>query len=35
MPAVLIEYGFMDDPGLEEAAQMIDPKVQKAFAVAV
>ncbi|MRG27132.1 N-acetylmuramoyl-L-alanine amidase family protein [Laceyella tengchongensis] len=34
MPAVLIEYGFMDDPGLEEAAQMIDPKVQKAFAVA-
>lgn len=35
MPAVLIEFGFMDDPGLEEAAQMIDPKVQKAFAVAV
>ncbi|MFC7441670.1 N-acetylmuramoyl-L-alanine amidase family protein [Laceyella putida] len=34
MPAVLIEYGFMDDPGLEEAAQMIDPQVQKAFAVA-
>lgn len=34
MPAVLIEYGFMDDPGLDEAAQMIDPKVQKAFAVA-
>lgn len=35
MPAVLIEFGFMDDPKLEEAAQMIDPKVQKAFAVAV
>ncbi|MBH8601197.1 N-acetylmuramoyl-L-alanine amidase [Thermoactinomyces sp. CICC 23799] len=34
MPAVLIEYGFMDDPGLDEAAQMIDPKVQKAFAIA-
>ncbi|MFC7443393.1 N-acetylmuramoyl-L-alanine amidase family protein [Laceyella putida] len=34
MPAVLIEYGFMDDPGLVEARQMIDPKVQKAFAVA-
>jgi N-acetylmuramoyl-L-alanine amidase len=34
MPAVLVEYGFMDDPGLDEAAQMIDPKVQKAFAVA-
>ncbi|MCF6135208.1 N-acetylmuramoyl-L-alanine amidase [Thermoactinomyces vulgaris] len=34
MPAVLIEYGFMDDPGLDEAAQMIDPKVQKDFAVA-
>lgn len=34
MPAVLIEFGFMDDPKLEEAAQMIDPKVQKAFAVA-
>ncbi|WP_124727582.1 N-acetylmuramoyl-L-alanine amidase family protein [Staphylospora marina] len=34
MPAVLIEFGFMDDPGLSEAAQMLDPKVQKAFAVA-
>jgi N-acetylmuramoyl-L-alanine amidase len=34
MPAVLIEYGFMDDPGLIEARQMIDPNVQKAFAVA-
>lgn len=34
MPAVLVEYGFMDDPGLEEAAQMVDPKVQRAFAVA-
>jgi len=34
MPAVLIEYGFMDDPGLDEAAQMLDPKVQKDFAVA-
>ncbi|MFD1423468.1 N-acetylmuramoyl-L-alanine amidase family protein [Laceyella sediminis] len=33
MPAVLVEYGFMDDPGLEEAAHMVDPKVQKAFAV--
>lgn len=35
MPAVLIEFGFMDDPELEEAAQMVDPTVQKAFAVAV
>lgn len=35
MPAVLIEFGFMDDPGLEEAVQMVDPKVQKAFAIAV
>jgi N-acetylmuramoyl-L-alanine amidase len=34
MPAVLVEYGFRDDPGLEEAAQMINPQVQKAFAVA-
>lgn len=34
MPAVLIEYGFMDDPGLEEAAQMIELRVQKAFAAA-
>ncbi|MFC7443042.1 N-acetylmuramoyl-L-alanine amidase family protein [Laceyella putida] len=34
MPAVLVEYGFMDDPGLEEAVQMVDPEVQKAFAVA-
>jgi N-acetylmuramoyl-L-alanine amidase len=34
MPAVLVEYGFMDDPGLEEAAQMVDHQVQKAFAVA-
>lgn len=34
MPAVLIEYGFMDDPGLVEARQMIDPNVHKAFAVA-
>lgn len=26
MPAALVEYGFMDDPGLEEARLMIDPK---------
>ncbi|WP_044639727.1 N-acetylmuramoyl-L-alanine amidase [Risungbinella massiliensis] len=26
MPAALVEYGFMDDPGLDEARLMIDPK---------
>lgn len=34
MPAVLIEYGFMDDPDFSESIEMLDPKVQKAFAVA-
>ncbi|PRZ12375.1 N-acetylmuramoyl-L-alanine amidase [Laceyella sediminis] len=34
MPAVLIEFGFMDDPKLVEAAQMVDPQVQKRFAIA-
>jgi N-acetylmuramoyl-L-alanine amidase len=33
MPACLIEYGFMDDPGLVEARRMIDPKFQKECAV--
>ncbi|MBA4494674.1 N-acetylmuramoyl-L-alanine amidase [Paenactinomyces guangxiensis] len=33
MPAVLIEYGFMDDPRLEEAKRMIDPAFQKECAV--
>lgn len=34
MPAVLIEYGFMTDPDHSEAIEMLDPKVQKTFAVA-
>lgn len=34
MPSVLVEYGFMDDPGLEEAAQLLDPQVHKLFAIA-
>lgn len=34
MPAILIEYGFMDDPGLVEARQMLDKNIQKQFATA-
>ncbi|MDQ0418575.1 N-acetylmuramoyl-L-alanine amidase [Croceifilum oryzae] len=33
MPATLIEFGFMDDPGLIEAKRMIDPAFQKECAV--
>ncbi|SDY23542.1 N-acetylmuramoyl-L-alanine amidase [Thermoactinomyces sp. DSM 45892] len=33
MPATLIEFGFMDDPGLVEAKRMIDPAFQKECAV--
>lgn len=33
MPAVLVEYGFMDDPGLIEARRMLDPSFQKECAV--
>lgn len=33
MPAVLIEYGFMDDPGLIEARRMIDENFQRECAI--
>lgn len=33
MPAVLVEYGFMDDPGLIEARRMLDPAFQRECAV--
>lgn len=33
MPAALVEYGFMDDPGLKEARLMIDPGFQKECAI--
>lgn len=33
MPAVLIEYGFMDDPQLIEARRMLDPSFQKECAI--
>ena len=34
MPAVLIEYGFMDDPQMKEAREMLNRHVQKQFAIA-
>lgn len=33
MPAVLVEYGFMDDPGFVEAKRMRDPKFIKECAI--
>ena len=33
MPAVLVEYGFMDEPGLVEERRMLDPSFQKECAV--